>query len=57
MNPQNINKYLSYSEAATFLNVKVSWLKAAVFRRQIPFLKLNRLVRFDEDELRRWLRK
>ena len=47
---------LTVEEAAKFLNVKKSWLRSAVFRRAIPYIKVGNLVRFREKDLCRWLR-
>jgi len=47
---------LDIKEAADFLNVKISWLRAAVFRKKIPYIKLNRLLRFSKEELQSWLK-
>ncbi len=50
-------KPLTYSEAAAFLNVKVQTLRSMVCRRQVPHIRLSgKMVRFDADELERWLR-
>ncbi len=38
-------------EAAKYLNVKVSRLRQAVFRREISYVKLGALVRFREEDL------
>jgi excisionase family DNA binding protein len=50
-------KHLTYSQAAEFLNVKVPTLRSMVCRRQVPHIRLSgKMVRFDADELERWLR-
>ena len=46
--------YLSFQEAQEFLNVKESWLRNAVFKKEIPFHKFNRLIRFDMNDLLLW---
>lgn len=48
-------KLLTIEEAAELLSLKVSRLRTAVFRREIPFIKIGRLVRFKEDTLQKWL--
>ena len=48
-------KLLTIDEAAELLSVKVSRLRTAVFRREIPFVKIGRLVRFKEDSLLKWI--
>ncbi|MGI4991962.1 helix-turn-helix domain-containing protein [Halobacteriovorax sp. GFR7] len=46
---------LNIEEASSFLSVKVSRLRTAVFRKEIPFVKIGRLVRFKQDELIKWI--
>lgn len=46
---------LTIHEASTFLNVKVSRLRTAVLNRDIPFLKMGRLIRFDKVDLLKWI--
>ena len=43
---------LTIEEASIILNVKVSRLRQAVFRREISFVKLGALVRFREEDLK-----
>ena len=37
--------------AAEYLGVSVKWIDRKVSEREIPFLKLGGLVRFDQDQL------
>ena len=46
---------MTISEAAVFLNLKISMLRSMVFRKEIPFLKLGRLVRFRAQDLEEWV--
>lgn len=48
---------LTINEAAKFLNIKVSNLRSAVFKRKIPYLKLGALIRFKKSDLVEWLEK
>lgn len=48
-------KLLTIDEAADFLNVKVSRLRSAIFKGDIPYIKLGRLVRFDPKDLIKWI--
>lgn len=50
----NETNYLSFKEAVDFLNVKESWLRAAVFKRKIPHHKFQRLIRFQVGDLLIW---
>ena len=47
---------LTYSQAASFLNIKPGTLYAMVSQGRIPHVRLSkRMVRFDRSELRRWV--
>ena len=46
---------LTFDETCRFLQVKKSRLRTAIFRREIPFIKIGRLIRFDQNDLIRWL--
>ena len=50
-------KLLTIEEVADYLNVKVSWVRSAIFRREIPYLKVGSLVRFRAKELQEWIEK
>jgi excisionase family DNA binding protein len=42
-------------EASDLLGLKVSRLRMAVFRREIPYRKIGGLVRFVPNELKEWV--
>lgn len=46
---------LTIEEAAQFLNVKISNLRSAVFRRKIRYFKVGALIRFNKADLILWL--
>lgn len=48
-------KLLTTDEAAALLAIKPSKLRSAVFKREIPYLKIGRLVRFAKADLMKWL--
>ena len=48
---------LTIKEAADFLNVKVSWLRQAVFRREIEHVKMGALIRFRSEDLKIYVQK
>lgn len=52
---KNYKKLLSIQEASDFLNLKVSWLRSAVFKDQIPYIKVGHLIRFDQNDLVEWI--
>lgn len=50
-------KLLTMEEAAGLLNIKVSGLRALVFRKEISYIKVGRRVRFEATALAAWLEK
>lgn len=50
-------KLLTIEEASRMLSIKISRLRTAVFKREVPFVKIGRLVRFREDDLSKWIEK
>jgi excisionase family DNA binding protein len=46
---------MTINEAAEFLNIKVSNLRSAVFKRKIRYLKFGALIRFRKSDLIEWL--
>lgn len=50
-----MKQLLEPSEVCKILNIKKSRLYSMVFYRQIPFIKLFSSLRFDPDELQKWI--
>lgn len=48
-------RYLDVAGAATYLGIKERQVRSLVYRREIPFTKVGRLVRFDIQQLDAWL--
>lgn len=46
---------LSVEEAAKYLNLKVSKVRSMIFRKELPLIKIGRLVRFHEEDLKIWV--
>lgn len=46
-----MNRLLNIQEAATFLSLKTSYLRAAVFNNKVTYLKVGRLIRFRQEDL------
>ncbi len=42
---------MTVTEAADFLNIKISRIRKAIFRREIPYVKIGNLVRFRLSDL------
>lgn len=50
-------QYLTYAELSEATNLPVGTLYHRVAKKQIPHVRLGRrLVRFDSDEIARWLK-
>lgn len=47
--------FLTVSELSIKLGVKESWVRQQVFKRNIPYKKLNRLLRFEWNQIEKWL--
>jgi excisionase family DNA binding protein len=51
-----VSKRINYTDAAELIGVGVGTLRSMVHRKQVPHIRLGaKLVRFDRDELERWL--
>jgi len=48
-------KVLTVKETAEVLKVKPQWVYRMIRRDRLPFLRLGRQIRIDEDSLERWL--
>ena len=46
---------LTVQEVAQYLNLKPSKIRMMVFHREIPFLKVGRLVRFHRQAIDTWI--
>lgn len=48
--------FVSITQLSEKLNLKISFIRQLVFRKQIPYLKIGKLVRFKESEIVDWLK-
>lgn len=55
MQQSKLSTILTFAEACDFLKIKKSRLRTAIFRKEIPFLKIGRLIRFDMCDLEKWI--
>jgi excisionase family DNA binding protein len=46
---------IKIKDACLLLNVKESWLRRQIFLKTIPFKKIGRLIRFEKEELIKWV--
>ena len=51
-----MERLLDIRELEGRLNIRQSTLRAWIFQRKIPVVRIGRLVRFKEADLERWLR-
>lgn len=49
-----IEKFLSIDEVSVLLGVKTSWVRYAVLKKLIPYVKVGSLVRFKKSDLLTW---
>ena len=49
------SKLLNFSEACEYLNVTNGHLRSLIFKKQIGFIKIGRLIRFDFEDLIKWI--
>jgi excisionase family DNA binding protein len=54
---ENKDHLFTVEEASIKLNIKVSRLRQAIFRREISYVKLGALVRFREEDLNNFIKK
>jgi excisionase family DNA binding protein len=54
-NQEKENELLNINELASLLNVKISKARSMVFKNEIPYIKIGRLVRFNKTEIENWL--
>jgi excisionase family DNA binding protein len=50
-------KLFTIKEAAELLAVKPSRIRTAVFKNEIAYVKLGRLIRFSQEQLNQWISK
>lgn len=50
------NQILTIQELSEVLKVKVSHLRALVFKKAIPSFRIGKLVRFEKKEILLWLK-
>ena len=50
-----MEQHWSTKELAKRLDVKESTVRSWVFKKQIPHVKIGRLVRFKESAIQKWL--
>jgi excisionase family DNA binding protein len=51
-----VKSILTTSELSKYLNVKESWIRSLVFKRKIPFIKIEGLLRFKKEAIDEWLK-
>ena len=55
--PIENKKLMTIQEVSKMLNVKTSWVRSVIFRKEIPYIKLGNHIRFQEKALFDWMEK
>jgi excisionase family DNA binding protein len=50
-----MNDLITIEELSKLLDVKPSWVKSMVFKRQIPFVKIGKHIRFSRQAIQKWI--
>lgn len=48
-------KLLKPSDVCSLLQITMSKFRYAVFRKQIPVIRIGRLIRIDPEDLEKWI--
>lgn len=54
-NKTTLSELLTINELIALLKVKESFIRALIYQRRIPYIKVGRLVRFKGNVIERWL--
>lgn len=46
---------MTTQELASYLRVKESWVRYQIFKKNIPYIKIGRLIRFDQKLVDAWV--
>lgn len=49
-------RFIGIKELAEYLDVKVATLYSWTFQKKIPYYKIGRLVKFDLQEIDKWMK-
>ncbi|MBF0301280.1 MAG: helix-turn-helix domain-containing protein, partial [Oligoflexia bacterium] len=49
--------FLDIDGLSEFINIKKSMIRSLVFQKQIPFIKIKKLLRFNKDDILAWINK
>ena len=52
---RNIKKLLSPKELAAYFGVAIGTIYSYTYQKQIPYIKIGRLARFDPDAVEAWV--
>lgn len=48
---------ITVKEAAAYLGIRESRLRSAIRKKEVRYVKFDRLVRFDIEDLEQWIKK
>ena len=55
MESNKIKRLATIPEVAEMLNVKLSWVRKAIFKKEIPYIKVGNQIRFRNEDLKKWV--
>ena len=47
--------FLDPKQLCNLLNIKMSRLRTAIFRKEIPVIRIGRCCRFDPNDIEKWI--
>ena len=50
------NRLLNLKEVCQLLGIKISMGRTLVFKNQIPVIRIGKLLRFDQEDIKRWVK-
>lgn len=56
INEEPLEKLLTKKDVANYLNVSIKLIDKKVHHKEIPYIKIGRLVRFSIGEIQAWAR-
>jgi excisionase family DNA binding protein len=48
-------KLLNFSETKDFLNITTCHIRSLIFKKEIGFIKVGKLIRFSPEDLSKWI--
>jgi excisionase family DNA binding protein len=52
---ETLEHFLDFQQACTLLNLKPSKVRSLIFKKEIPLIRIGRLLRFERSALLNWI--